>query len=436
MQIDRLHFYLENAIKWRDWFVAVMGFQAIASYQRGETHTEVVASGSNEEIKFVLSSPLTRSSPVAKYLDKHPPGVADITFAVEELQTVMDKAIAAGATILEPIKQKKYKDGYVRWSKISNNVSFCHTLVERQGKTVGYSSEPKLQSASKLKNITQRQSPLRGSAKERKEKVFLRDIDHLVLNVPAGELEATANWYEQAFGFIKKQTFTINTQQSGLYSQVMVHPVSGIQLPINEPLSSNSQIQEFLDLNGGAGIQHIALKTNNITKVTQKLRQAGLSFLSVPSCYYEQIAFKGTKFNLSAQKWQEIVEQEVLVDFSSALPKGSASQSATATTEGLAQRTRTKRANLSAKQPAQRLGEAEIAFAEEDRDDSPIPFILQIFTEPIFAQPTFFFELIERRYQAQGFGEGNFRALFKAIEQEQAKRGSLSKSKFKIEKYY
>jgi 4-hydroxyphenylpyruvate dioxygenase len=366
MHIDRIHFYVENASKWRDWFVKVMGFQSLASSQDFQTHTEVVSSGNNNGIKFVFSAPITESSPIAQYLSQHPPGVADVAFLVQDLQAVMNKVRACGVKVLQPIQKQEFSEGCLQWSKISNQVSFNHTLIQRTGKT------PVLEQLRSCQGSSSQQIWLK------EEKTLFQAIDHIVLNVAAGYLQPTVDWYEQVLGFQKKQTFAIKTQHSGLYSQVLVHPVSGVQFPINEPISVNSQVQEFLDINRGAGIQHIALQATDITRVTKKLRAAGMSFLSVPDTYYKQLAKQGGNRQLSAQEWQEIVQQKILVD---------SCQEATA--------------NLS-------------------------PLLLQIFTQPIFDEPTFFLEIIERRDQACGFGEGNFRALFTAIEQEQSKRGSLS----------
>jgi 4-hydroxyphenylpyruvate dioxygenase len=195
-----------------------------------------------------------------------------------------------------------------------------------------------------------------------------------VLNVATGDLERALRWYEDVLGFQRQQTFMIQTDQSGLRSQVLVHPISGVQFPINEPTSANSQIQEFLDVNQGSGIQHIALQTPQIVKAIAQLRNLGLSFLPIPPTYYTQLRLSHPKLPLSASEFEEITAQQILVDW---------------------------------------------------QDKSTNALLLQTFTQPIFEQPTFFFELIERRQGAQGFGEGNFRALFEAIEREQLKRGSL-----------
>lgn len=361
MQIDRVHFYVKNAKKCRDWFVRVMGYQSLASGCNSHTHTEVVSSGT-KKVVFVLSSPLTSASPVTKYLEKHPSGVVDVAFAVTNLATILEKAIASGAEVIQPIKQWKSSQGQLKWCQIKSLVGLTHTLVERQGKTPLLPDEW----------IVEKTPIFEG------ENYFL-GIDHIVLNVAAGQLKPTIHWYEKTLGFQKKQTFTIQTEQSGLYSQVMVHPDSGTQFPINEPLSANSQIQEFLELNQGAGIQHIALKTTQILEATKNLRSAGLLFLEVPQNYYDLIRQQHPQLNFSRQEWQEIIEREILVDL--------------------------EENNLE-----------ELAN---------YPLLLQIFTQPIFEVPTFFFELIERRDRARGFGEGNFLALFKAIEREQIKRGSL-----------
>jgi 4-hydroxyphenylpyruvate dioxygenase len=194
------------------------------------------------------------------------------------------------------------------------------------------------------------------------------------LNVATGDLERALSWYEEVLGFQRQQRFMIETENSGLRSQVMVHPASGVQFPINEPTSANSQIQEFLDVNQGAGIQHIALQTPQIVKAIAQLRHRGLAFLPIPSTYYTQLRTQHQGLPLSTAELEEIAAQQILVDW---------------------------------------------------HNEASQALLLQTFTQPIFEQPTFFFELIERRSQAKGFGEGNFRALFEAIEREQLKRGSL-----------
>lgn len=361
MRIDQVHFYVKNAQQWRNWFVDCLGFRALVSGQTDPyTSVEVVASG---QIEFVLWSALSPTSTVADYLKHHPPGVVDVTFRVNDLEGAMAKALEQGAKVLQPIQQLQGSQGCLKWSQIAWGAPLRHTLLERSGVT------PILPNLSEVMG-----QPMKF---DRVGATYFIDIDHVVLNVAVGELERTVSWYEAVLGFKRQQTFSIGTQRSALYSQVMVHPESGVQLPVNEPASPNSQIQEFLEVNRGAGIQHIALTTPHIVKTTQKLRQAGISFLQVPESYYQSLRAQERELPLSAAEWDAIAQAQVLVDCE-----------------------------------AERVA----------KGDDETPLLLQIFTQPIFGQPTFFFELIERRFQAKGFGEGNFRALFEAIEREQLQR--------------
>ncbi|MBD2627077.1 4-hydroxyphenylpyruvate dioxygenase [Trichormus variabilis] len=359
LQIDHVHFYVEDAQWWRDWFVKHLGFQSVVSsifptlVNRGKsfhTCTEVVKNGN---VYFLLSSPLLPTSPVAEFLRHHPPGVADVAFLVTDVETVTARASAKGAKVLQPVQNEVS----FKFAKIAAWGGLTHTLMERQ--------DVKAEDGERnLPPIPNPQSP----------NVFTA-IDHVVLNVEVGNLQAAVSWYENILDFQPQQSFKIQTNRSALSSQVMISPNGGVQLPINEPASPNSQIQEFLDVNRGAGIQHIALRTPNLVSAIARFRAAGVSFLSVPQTYYSQLQER-LEVPLSPSELQAIAQQEILVDCQQDAPLGA--------------------------------------------------LLLQIFTQPIFSEPTFFFEFIERRSQAQGFGEGNFRALFEAIESEQIKRGFVS----------
>ncbi len=359
MKIDYIHFYVKDAIASCDWFANALGFQVLAAGDCECTRTAVVKSGA---IRIALSSPLRSTSPVARYLDSHPPGIAEIAFEVSELEAAMDRAVAGGAQILQTVKSETSDRGTWKWAKIAAWGALNHVLIERQGET------PILPGFPELRLIDESASQWGRNCQ------FFTGIDHIVLNVATGELEKALCWYEKVLGFVRQQTFEIQTNRSGLSSQVMVHPASGIQFPINEPASANSQIQEFLDVNRGPGIQHIALQTPQIIQAVAQLRQRGLSFLAIPQTYYTLLQQRFGELRLSPAEFGEIAAREILVDW---------------------------------------------------QEDSPESLLLQIFTQPIFPEPTFFFELIERRQNAGGFGEGNFRALFEAIEREQVKRGSL-----------
>ncbi|MEL6164491.1 MAG: 4-hydroxyphenylpyruvate dioxygenase [Cyanobacteria bacterium J06628_3] len=348
MRIAYVHFYVEDAKNWCDWFVNYLGFYRLeddalnSSFSlKGDkishTSTEVVKSGL---VCFVLSSPKSSISPVAKYLSQHPPGVVDVAFEVENLPGIIALAHAYGAKVIQ-------SRGKYRSAKINAWGGLTHTLLEKK----------------LTKNVIESYSSTSP----------IQAIDHVVLNVPVGCLNAAVAWYQSVLGFRPQQAFNIQTEYSALHSQVMVSSDGSVQVPINEPATPNSQIQEFLHANRGAGIQHIALQTSNIIRSIDQFRTRGMSFLPISQSYYSQLQQR-TNLPLKSNELKNIAKLEILVDW---------------------------------------------------EEDFPNALLLQIFTQPIFSEPTFFFEFIERRECAQGFGEGNFRALFEAMELEQIKRGSL-----------
>jgi 4-hydroxyphenylpyruvate dioxygenase len=376
MEIDHIHFYVKDATTQRDWFVDCLGFETVASFTHTDTHTELIQSGL---VRFALSSPLSVASPVAEYLDRHPPGVADIAFAVQDLASCLDQATAAGATVLQPIQEQPPSFPPLKWAKIAGWGELSHTLIQRVDSPDAIPSLPdriypilphKILEKSIYSPPTNFHPP---NSLSLSQSLYLK-IDHFVLNVERGDLKTALSWYENVFGFQGRQTFDIQTARSGLHSQVMIYPGSSIQFPLNEPTSDTSQVQEFLEFNRGPGIQHIALKTNHILGTVAQLRDNGVSFIDVPPTYYA-ILRQRLGFDEGSAEWPEIEREKILVDW---------------------------------------------------HPETPNSLLLQTFTQPIFEQPTFFFEVIERRQEAAGFGEGNFQALFEAIEREQLKREEYS----------
>ncbi|MFY9615481.1 MAG: 4-hydroxyphenylpyruvate dioxygenase [Candidatus Dormiibacterota bacterium] len=202
--------------------------------------------------------------------------------------------------------------------------------------------------------------------------VGISAIDHIVGNVELGKMNQWVKWFEDVLGFELMQHFTdeaITTEYSALMSKVMQNGSGKIKFPINEPAQGKrkSQIEEYLDFNKGPGVQHIALITGDIVATVGALKQRGLEFLTVPGTYYDDL-------------WQRVgpIREDVKA-----------------------------------------IEELNIMV---DRDDEG--YLLQIFTKPVQDRPTLFFEVIQRR-GSRGFGEGNFKALFEAIEREQEKRGNL-----------
>jgi len=278
------------------------------------------------------------TSPVTNFLCHHPPGVADVAFLVEDIETVIARVISHGGILLKPIQKTQFG----KCCQIKGWGNLTHSLIESTRRLIIHQDS------------------------------FL-DVDHVVLNVESGDLATAATWYENILEFKPQQSFNIHTGISGLNSQVMISGNGKVKLPINQPTSNNSQIQEFLHFNRGSGVQHIALSTTNIVQAIARFRAAGVTFLSIPQSYYSQLDQRFQSV-LSPSEFQAIAQQEILIDSQGSI-------------NGL---------------------------------------LLQIFTQPIFNEPTFFLEFIERRSHPSGFGEGNFRALFTAMENEQIKRGFVS----------
>jgi 4-hydroxyphenylpyruvate dioxygenase len=197
-------------------------------------------------------------------------------------------------------------------------------------------------------------------------------IDHFVANVDLGEMVKWEDWYKRVLGLERFMTFDdkdISTEYSALNSVVMANETRSIKFPINEPAPGRrmSQIQEYLDSYYGPGVQHIALLTTDIISTISKLRENGVEFLEVPDTYYELLTERVGEVD---ENLEELRKLKLLVD----------------------------------------------------RDETG--YLLQIFTKPVEDRPTLFYEIIERK-GCQGFGKGNFKALFEAIEREQASRGNL-----------
>jgi 4-hydroxyphenylpyruvate dioxygenase len=200
----------------------------------------------------------------------------------------------------------------------------------------------------------------------------LKHVDHMVGNVGWGEMERWVDFYRDVLGFKMFKHFDdtdISTEYSALMSKVMSNGNERVKFPINEPARGKrkSQIEEYLESYRGPGVQHIAMATNNIIETVSALRRQGVEFLRVPSTYYDDLV---SRIGPIDEPVPELRELGILVD----------------------------------------------------RDDEG--YMLQIFTRPVEDRPTLFYEVIQRK-GSRSFGKGNFKALFEAIEREQARRGNL-----------
>jgi 4-hydroxyphenylpyruvate dioxygenase len=356
MELDSIHFYVGDATQTRDFFVRQMGLSALdrtvvpphqrLRIDRMGAQTLVHLLG-NSKLLFSIASPLDASSPVAEYLQLHPSGVKDVSFRVPDLDEIRRRVDRLGVKVLAASAELDES----QWLIIQGWGATEHTIIQAQ---------PAVRLPSEIDSLSER-------LRQRHEQIV--GIDHIVLNVAAGELDLATNWYRDLFDFQVQQTFEIQTQTSGLASKALISACGKIRFNINEPSSSNSQIQEFLDLNHGAGIQHIALQTDDIWTTIDRMQQQELGFLPIPPTYYANLQNRARSAQnslLTNGEWQQLERLQILMDWSVSEPE---------------------------------------------------QILLQIFTQPIFESPTFFFEIIERRNRAQGFGQGNFQALFEAIEE-------------------
>lgn len=202
--------------------------------------------------------------------------------------------------------------------------------------------------------------------------VGLKSIDHIVGNVEKGKMNDWGTFYDRVLGFHQFMSFDdkdISTEFTALRSKVMADPTRSIKFPINEPAPGKrkSQIQEYLEFNAGPGVQHIALSTDDIIHTVSLLRENGVEFLNIPDAYYDLV---WDRVGNVSEDQEEIRRNKILIDC----------------------------------------------------DDKG--YLLQLFTKPVEDRPTLFYEIIQRE-GCEGFGKGNFKALFEAIEREQDMRGNL-----------
>jgi 4-hydroxyphenylpyruvate dioxygenase len=206
------------------------------------------------------------------------------------------------------------------------------------------------------------------------EKRYFQAVDHCVGNVELGKMDEWVEFYKNVMHFTNMAEFIgddIATDYSALMSKVVADGTRKVKFPLNEPAVSRrkSQIDEYLEFYGGPGVQHIALATNDIIRTVDEMRAAGVEFLDTPDSYYEDAELRA-RIGTVRVPVEELQRRKILVD----------------------------------------------------RDEDG--YLLQIFTKPVQDRPTVFFELIER-HGSLGFGKGNFKALFEAIEREQERRGNL-----------
>ena len=353
---DAVEFYVGNAYQSAYYYQRALGFKPVAwsSLKTGNRkYASYVMQQGNA--KIVLTSSYEPSSEISSHQLVHGDGAKSIGLRVKDAQIAHDKAIERGAkSVIKPITMKD-DYGEIRLSAIETYGDTIHKFIERDGYDGHY-----------LPGYQPFQPIL-----ETEERGVVR-IDHIVGNVNWNQMDPTVQFYHEVFGFGTFLEFSpddINTQYSALSSKVVRNYNDRVKMPINEPAFGlkTSQIEEYINYYHAAGVQHIALSTNNIIETVKNMKSNGVEFIEVPQTYYDDLKQRVGDIK---EDFNELAKHGILVD----------------------------------------------------RDERG--YLLQLFTKPIQDRPTFFFEVIQRR-GAQGFGKGNFKALFEAIEREQSERGNL-----------
>jgi 4-hydroxyphenylpyruvate dioxygenase len=311
--------------------------------------------------RFVVQGGVALDSPLLDHHRRHGDGVIDISLEVPDVDKCVRQARRQGATVLVEPHDEADEFGTVRSATIAAYGETVHSLVDRSRYSGPY-----------LPGFVSSTSTVaRGDDEPRR--VF-QALDHVVGNVRLGEMNEWVNFYNRVMGFTNLAEFIgddIATDYSALMSKVVANGNHRVKFPLNEPAVSKrkSQIDEFLEFYDGPGAQHLALATNDIISAVDTLRSRGVEFLETPDSYYSDPELRARI-------------GKVRVDVSELSSRG--------------------------------------ILVDRDEDG----YLLQIFTKPIGDRPTVFFELIER-HGSLGFGKGNFKALFEAIEREQERRGNL-----------
>eukprot|EP00331_Platyophrya_macrostoma_P026724 CAMPEP_0176444220 /NCGR_PEP_ID=MMETSP0127-20121128/22927_1 /TAXON_ID=938130 /ORGANISM="Platyophrya macrostoma, Strain WH" /LENGTH=387 /DNA_ID=CAMNT_0017829675 /DNA_START=26 /DNA_END=1189 /DNA_ORIENTATION=- len=368
---DYVTFWVGNAKQAASYYTSRFGFEYFAykGLETGErcTVTHVVR---KNKIVFAFSSSYgtfeNKDSSMGEHLLKHGDGVKDVAFEVEDCKKTYEVAVSRGAkSVMEPTTLKD-DNGSVILATIQTYGDTTHTLIQRtdyKGLFLpGFVDHPLRDPLNKIMGDS-----------------GILYIDHIVGNQAEHEMEPTVEWYERFLDFHRFWSVDdkiMHTEYSALNSVVVADFDEVIKMPINEPAKGKrkSQIQEYVDYYVGAGVQHIALRTENIIEAISALEARGVEFLQVPKTYYQNLRKVIPELSIEIKEDIDTLERlRILIDY----------------------------------------------------DDKG--YLLQIFTKPVEDRPTLFFEIIQRRNH-WGFGAGNFKSLFKAIEDEQARRGNLTET--------
>jgi 4-hydroxyphenylpyruvate dioxygenase len=353
-RVDHIRHYVGNARQSAFYYQQVFGF-SITGYHGLETGLKHEADWLLEQndVRLLFTAPVRPGHPIAEKVAHHGDFVQDIAFEVDDVDWSYHEAVKRGAKGAREPYSMQNDEGSVRIASIHTYGDTLHTFINRDDFRGHF-----------LPGFERKNEP--------GKPIGIMDIDHCVGNVEIGQMNAWVKWYEDVLGFRNLISFDdkdISTEYTALMSKVMASGNGRVKFPINEPAEGKkkSQIDEYLEFFGGAGVQHVALRTDDIIHTVTSLRERGLQFLTVPRSYYDMLP---ERVGTIDEDIEQLAELGILVD----------------------------------------------------RDDEG--YLLQIFSKPVTDRPTLFYEIIHRK-GATSFGKGNFKALFEAIEREQALRGTL-----------
>jgi 4-hydroxyphenylpyruvate dioxygenase len=357
MGIDHVEYYVGNARQAAYYYSKGFGFR-VTAYAGPETKVRDRASWVCEqgEARYVFTGGMTPESDIVHHVHEHGDGVKDVALRVPDAADAWEQTTARGAESVQEPTILEDEHGKVVRASIRAYGETLHSFIEREN----YSG-PFLPGYRAEEAYGDDESP-----------VGIQGIDHVVCNVPLGQMNEMVGYYANILGFAQLVHFRddqISTEYTALMSKVMWDGKGRVKFPINEPAEGKkkSQIEEYLEYYRGPGVQHIAMATDDIIASVDALRRRGVRFIRVPATYYESL--RGRIGSIDQDQ-----------------------------------------------------GELERLGILADRDEEG--YLLQIFTKIQQDRPTVFYELIER-HGSRGFGLGNFKELFVAIEREQAERGNL-----------
>eukprot|EP00731_Ephydatia_muelleri_P023061 Em0015g644a len=366
LAFDHVTFWVGNAKQAASFYCTRMGFEPFA-YKGLETGERGVVSHAVKQNKiiFVFKSPLNPGNQeMGQHLITHGDGVKDVAFSVEDCKALVEKARQRGGKVVHEVWEESDEQGTVIMATVQTYGDTTHTFVERTNYKglflPGYKGP--LHQDCLLPTLPPGK---------------LDFIDHVVGNQGNDQMVPISDWYEKTLQFHRFWSIDdtlMHTEYSALRSIVVTNYEETIKMPINEPAvgKRKSQIQEFVDYFGTAGVQHIALNTSDIFSTITNLKARGMQFMSVPDSYYTSLREKLATAKITVTEDLSVLQNlKILIDFDE---KG---------------------------------------------------YLLQIFTKPVQDRPTLFLEVIQR-HNHQGFGAGNFKSLFEAIELDQEARGNLT----------